>query len=143
MQNYQKILAAIDLSEQSLPLLKKSLMLLRQHPKKLHVVHVAQHPLTGSGERQHHDITESEILQDLHDSLSQLCKPLNIPLQNQHIMFGAPCEAIESMVTTKSIDLVVVGHHPQHGFRALLGSTADALMKHTSCDVLALQFKSA
>jgi universal stress protein A len=38
-------------------------------------------------------------------------------------------------------DLIVVGSHGRHGIKMLLGSTANAVLHHAHCDVLAVRLK--
>jgi universal stress protein A len=37
--------------------------------------------------------------------------------------------------------LIVVGSHGRHGVRLLLGSTANGILHHAKCDVLAVRIK--
>lgn len=40
-----------------------------------------------------------------------------------------------------NVDLIVVGSHGRKGIKMLLGSTANAVLHHAGCDVLAVRLK--
>ena len=42
---------------------------------------------------------------------------------------------------TSAVDLIVVGSHGRHGLALLLGSTADAVLHHAKCDVMAVRLQ--
>ncbi|MEJ2344256.1 MAG: universal stress protein, partial [Gammaproteobacteria bacterium] len=41
----------------------------------------------------------------------------------------------------QQVDLIVLGSHGRHGIGRLLGSTADNILHHADCDVLAVRIK--
>jgi len=42
-----------------------------------------------------------------------------------------------------NVDLIIVGSHGRHGLALLLGSTANGVLHHAKCDVLAVRIKDA
>lgn len=52
------------------------------------------------------------------------------------IRSGRPANEIHAFAETRGADLVAMGAHGRHGWRLLLGSTANAVLHGTSCDVL-------
>jgi universal stress protein A len=53
---------------------------------------------------------------------------------------GEPADAILDYAKNENIDLIVMGTHGRTGMRrVLMGSVADAVVRHASCPVLALK----
>ena len=71
--------------------------------------------------------------------LSQLSEKLDIPADNQWLEFGNPVHDIVRMAEEQQIDLIIIGSHGRHGIRRLLGSTANGVLHHATCDVLAVR----
>ena len=52
---------------------------------------------------------------------------------------GHPAREIRDVATELAVDLVVVGTHSRHGFGDLLGSTASAVLRRATSDILAVR----
>jgi len=53
---------------------------------------------------------------------------------------GDPAEAIVAAAKETGADLIVIGKHGRHGaLSALMGSTAEHVVRHAPCDVLVVQ----
>ena len=49
----------------------------------------------------------------------------------------SPVEGITAALDAQAYDLIIMGSHGRHGFkRFLLGSTAEATVRHANCSVL-------
>ena len=57
------------------------------------------------------------------------------------VEFGRPTDLIVEVAERENIDLIVLGSHGKHGVALLLGSTADGVLHHAQCDVLAVRIK--
>lgn len=68
--------------------------------------------------------------------LTRACKPFGI--NKQTVLGGHATEVIHTQAEQKA-DLVVIGTHGRHGLRLLLGSTANAVLNGTPCNVLAVR----
>jgi universal stress protein A len=64
---------------------------------------------------------------------------LAIDDNNQWLVWGVPKEEITQIAQQENVDLIVVGSHGRHGFALLLGSTANSILHHAHCDVLAVR----
>ena len=64
---------------------------------------------------------------------------LSIPEQQQWVEFGKPRYDVVRLADEHKVDLIVVGSHGRHGIQLLLGSTANAILHHAKCDVLAIR----
>lgn len=52
---------------------------------------------------------------------------------------GSPKLEIVRVAEERQVDLIVVGSHGRHGLALLLGSTANGVLHHAKCDVLAVR----
>ncbi|WP_288368232.1 universal stress protein [uncultured Alcanivorax sp.] len=55
------------------------------------------------------------------------------------IRFGYAAEEIVRKAKDDGADLIVLGTHGRRGIRLLLGSTADRVLHHAPCNVLAIR----
>ena len=79
---------------------------------------------------------------DLHDKvmeesaqrLEAVCQPAGI--QDRALLEGHAANEIHRYAEEQGAELVIMGAHGRHGWRLLLGSTANAVLHGTPCDVL-------
>jgi universal stress protein A len=84
---------------------------------------------------------EAQLMEEARKELTKLGNSFNIPASNQFLEVGAPKSVILSKVEELKADLIVVGSHGRHGLQLLLGSTADGVLHHANCDVLAVRVR--
>jgi universal stress protein A len=143
MQNYQHILLAVDFFEQSELVIEKAKNLADKYQAILSIIHVVDNlPVTDTsyGATSPFDMDLTSILmENAKKRLNQLAKDLGIPEQNTHLELGSPKSEIIRIAEDINADLIVVGSHGRHGFALLLGSTANGVLHHATCDVLAVR----
>jgi len=66
-------------------------------------------------------------------------KKLNIEEIPVVYEFGNAANEIVQYAKDNHVDLIVLGSHGRHGAKLLLGSTANAVLHHAKCDVLAVR----
>jgi len=54
-------------------------------------------------------------------------------------LLGSARTSVVAHAKKINADLIVVGEHGRHGLSLLLGSTADGIIHHSECDVLAVR----
>ena len=86
----------------------------------------------------HLDLT-AELMTVAKKRLVKLAKKLNITDDCQWMETGSPKLEIIRIAEENNVDLIVVGSHGRHGFALLLGSTANGVLHHAQCDVLAVR----
>lgn len=141
MPNYQKIVVAIDLSDECEKIIQQSLTLSNNEPGRLHLIHACEHPITGYGEitGKNHQVTELQIKQQVFPALKDLTEQHHIPTDNLHISFGRPADAVHEMAKELEADLIITGSHGKQGLKLLLGSTANSIIHGATCDVLTVR----
>jgi universal stress protein A len=149
MSNYQNILVAVDLSSESGLVLSKA-ALIGADDAELHVVYV-QEPMdnvyvgivpqsaafSGLGD------LEAQLAEELKHKLNALGEKFAIPADHLHILNGSPAHEIHRFAQDNDIQLVVIGTHGQKGLQLLLGSTANAVLHGSGCDVLSVRIGAA
>lgn len=140
---YKRILVAIDLSEEAHSLLEKGTELAKQYGAALEVVHVMDWPLTGFDPVVgYSSISDESLLEGMAGSVQKIAEKHAIPESNTHTLLGQPSSTVANLVTQLQADLLVVGSHGKRGWRALLGSTASAILQVVQCDCLVVRIKA-
>jgi universal stress protein A len=143
MSDYKHILLAVNYSAQNDYIANKAKLLSDTYQAKLSIIHVLDNipmPDTNYGsviplnESSNYDLLEAEKTKFM-----ELGKRLAVNDDNQWLVWGVPKEEIIEIATQQHIDLIVVGSHGRHGLALLLGSTANSILHHANCDVLAVR----
>ncbi|MCX4188552.1 universal stress protein [Methylophaga sp. OBS4] len=142
---YQHILIAADFSKHGQAICQKARALAERHQAKLSICHIVEDfPLTDFAYEPmiSVDIDMRDALLDAgKKQLAKLAASLNIPEQQQWAECGSPSTDIVRLADDNDVDLIVVGSHGRHGIQLLLGSTANAVLHHAHCDVLAVRLQ--
>ena len=145
MESYARILAAVDLSEDSTTVVERARQVAGED-SEIHLVFV-QEPMdsvylgvvpygpvfVGMEE------AEEKLRSELEDRMRKLGDKFGLPESRQHMLNGNPAPEIRRFAEDNDIDLVVLGTHGQKGVQLLLGSTANSVLHGARCDVLAVR----
>ncbi|EEF81332.1 universal stress protein [Methylophaga thiooxydans] len=146
-KDYQHILIAADFSSHSDEICNKAQQLAERYQAKLSICHIVEDfPLTDFA---YEPMISVDI--DMRDALlnagkkqlAKLADTLAVPTTQQWIECGSPGHDIVRIADDNDVDLIVVGSHGRHGFKLLLGSTANAVLHHAHCDVLAVRLQDS
>lgn len=143
MENYKHILLAADFSAHGENVANRAKDLADKFQAKLSIVHVMDNLLItdaayGSTIPFDLDLT-AELMAVAKKRLAQLADKLNISDDCRFMETGSPKLEIIRVAEENKVDLIVVGSHGRHGFALLLGSTANGVLHHALCDVLAVR----
>jgi nucleotide-binding universal stress UspA family protein len=136
----RNILVPVDFSAPSLRALEFALPLVRHFGADLHLVHVfaTDHPFTGLVGMPF-VLPELEISRSLHEQLKDIAQNYSIDVgpKNLHVLKGRAFEEICRLSHDTGIDLIVIATRGNTGLKHLaLGSTAERVVRHSSCPVL-------
>lgn len=145
MNDYEKILAAVDFSDYDGIVIKQAWHLAGKLNATLNVIHVLDNipmPDTPYGvvialSDQSGDL----LLEDEKNRFNQICDSVGIAPANRWLIWGKPQEEIIRLARKERVDLIVVGSHGHHGLAALMGSTAKGVIFNAECDVLTVHLK--
>ena len=143
MSCYKHILLAADFTEKGSIVTKKAKQLAEDNQAKLSLIHVVDNlpavdagygPIIPIGI----DFTE-EIMTSAKKRLKKLADKFELKESKQWLEMGSPKLEIVRVAEENNVDLIIVGSHGKHGIALLLGSTANGVLHHAKCDVLAVR----
>ena len=146
MSCYQHILLATDFSEHGKVVADKAKALAVLHQATLSIVHVVDNiPMTdtiyGPVIPFEGDLTQ-QLMDSAKQQLSKMSAEYDITEKNQMLEMGSPKLEIVRVAAENNVDLIVLGSHGRHGLALLLGSTANGVLHHAECDVLAVRLQN-
>ena len=141
MSGYNKIMLAVDLTEESIPVADKAQALVDAYGADLHIVHVIEPLSLAYGGDVPMDLSsvQEQIQEQAKTHLGEFAGRLGVTEEKQHLIFGRPESEIQRIADECEADLIVVGSHGRHGLALLLGSTANGVLHGATCDVLAVR----
>lgn len=138
-----KILVAIDLTDESAEVFEKALIHANQYNAELSLIHVLEPLSYAYGGDIPMDLSEvqQELDKQAQHALNKYASKANIPADRCYIPIGKPDTEIHRVANEIECDMIVIGSHGKHGLQLLLGSTANAVLHGAHCDVLAIRIK--
>lgn len=141
------ILVAVDTSDASRPAVQQAARLADCVGAELHVVHVVEHEIpehlldlksANDSGRSVREWVEEEATQDFEKFLASMQASQKV--KQRHLLWGAPGERIVNLAKEIHAELVVLGTVGRTGLEGLLlGNTAENVLVHCDCDVLAVK----
>lgn len=146
MENYKHILLAVDFSDHTDAIAERAQDLANRYQAKLSLLHVVDNlpivdTVNGPIIPYEIDLTE-QIMESAKVRLTKLAERFMISETNRFLELGSPKIEIVRIADENAVDLIVVGSHGRHGLALLLGSTANGVLHHAKCDVLAVRLKN-
>jgi len=138
----KSILVPIDFSNTSRAALRYAVTLARDYSADISLIHVVEPEAYGL--LADLELSESRItfVESATARLAKVAKeevPSSIEVR-PWVQIGAPYEQITSAAKILNADLIVISTHGYTGFRhAILGSTAERVVRHADCPVLVLR----
>ncbi len=139
MSTFKKVLVAVDLEEASANYVLESARQLVPNVQ-LSLVHVVERMhLYNMGDASYAMVDElhGRMVSEVKRYLERLCATHQVP--EHHLLEGHAATLIQQHAAEHGHDLIVLGTHGRHGIRLLLGSTANAVLHGTQCNVLAIR----
>jgi universal stress protein A len=145
METYKHILLAVDFFEQAQSVAKRAKELAEMYHASLSLIHVVDNmpiPDAGYGFDASFDVDlASEMISIGKAKLADLAKKLGVEQDRVWVELGSPKLEITRIAEENQMDLIVIGSHGRHGLALLLGSTANGVLHHAKCDVLAVRLQ--
>ena len=138
---YTHILLAADFHDESAKVVERAQVLRDSNQCKLSLIHVLEPISIAYGGEFPLDLGDlhRELEKQAKERLTALSAQLNVPPQQQFLEVGITEREILRVAKEQAVDLIVVGSHGRHGLALLLGSTANGVLHHAQCDVLAVR----
>jgi universal stress protein A len=139
MQNYQKILIALDVFAEYDAVLERGLKMADNIADVflIHVTlpHVYFEPYGAAFETE----VAADIQAQSRDKLNKIAQEHGIAEDNARSAIGYAADEIKSYAEEINADLIVIGTHGRSGLKLLLGSTANGVLHGVKRDVLAVK----
>lgn len=155
MADYNHILFAADLSADTPSIGERAINIAKRFGARLSLLHVIKERDVGAEleaagiEATHEPVPhetklETEALaKHRNTELGELAERLGVKdAQKWVIVSNDVADQIHRVANEQGVDLIVVGSHGKHGLALLLGSTSNAVLHGTPCDVLAVRAKT-
>lgn len=143
---YTHILIAADFSHHTQQVCIKAQKLADDYQAKLSICHLVEDfPITDFAYEPMISVDidmRQKLLAASKSHISKIADDFSIPPTQQWVEFGNPSTEIVRLAIEKQVDLIIVGSHGRHGIQLLLGSTANAILHHAQCDVLAVRLNT-
>ena len=149
MKPFEKILTAIDFSENSDYAFEHALTLAKQFQAELTIMHVINEPVDLRGFYVPHisfEQLEKEIEEGAEKMMEKFCQTKMADFTNYKtaIITGVPYEEIIKKAEEIGTSLVVLGTHGRTGLdHIIFGSTAERVVRSASCPVLTIRLPIA
>jgi universal stress protein A len=143
--SYRHILLAVDFSEHGNHAIRRARYLSETFQAKLSIIHVLDNipmPDIGYGTIVPLDeYSAYELLEAEKKKLEQVADRLEVDIRQRWLVWGVPAQEIVRIAEQEQVDLIIVGSHGRHGLALLLGSTANSVLHHAKCDVIAIRLQ--
>jgi len=144
---YKHILLATELTNESNAIEDRAATIQKLTGAKCSIIHVNElvPPLYPMGELAapySYGETQEMLTKTAKEMLSKLRNRLDIPDAVLTVKEGSISGKIVAYAEEQGVDLIITGSHGRHGIKMLLGSTANAILHHAKCDVLAVRIKN-
>jgi universal stress protein A len=136
---YQKIVAALDFSENNDKVLGSALKLANNDASKLHLIHIVQPITEGYALKVYSEnflAIEEEALESATEQLAKIAETANIPSDQIRTIVGDKAGEIRKLAEEIDAEAIVIGSHGFSGKKRILGATANKLLHGAKCDIL-------
>ena len=142
MNDYKRILCVVDLSQENREIASRAAELAKHYSASLVLLHVVEHlpsEVSNNIVLPNQQSIEESLFASSEEVLDKLKAEIDAPDVSIKVVVGSTKHEIINIATSEKVDLIVIGRHGRHGISRLLGSTANAVLHHAPCDVLALR----
>lgn len=143
MTSYKHILVAADLIvADDNPVIKKAKEMQEKTGAKLSIIHAIEYPPSYGDAYEVPTVSDwqEELEESAKERLKKLADDIDVNEDQRFLRIGQPKYQILEVADEIKADLIIVGSHARHGLGLLLlGSTANAIIHHAKCDVLAVR----
>jgi universal stress protein A len=146
---YSKIIAAVDLTEETEDVLERARELAEHYKAELSLLTVVRTLNQAYGGfdvaalSADTALLERDLVRQAEAHLQHHSQRLGVPGDRCYIGHGNPAQEIKRSASDLGMDLIVMGTHGRKGFGLLLGSTATGVLHGAPCDVLTVRIRES
>lgn len=140
---YQRILAIVDLTADSEPVLARAAEVTRSRSGELTVLHVVEYmPIEPLSDALVPVVQiDTQLLERARAQLQQLAARYGVPATHCQVSSGNIKTEVLRLARECSPDLIVLGSRARHGLSILINLTEDTVLHAAPCDVLAVRVR--
>jgi universal stress protein A len=141
MVGYRRILAVVDLSDDSRSVVSRAGDVASRYGATLELLHVVEFvPVEPMGETLMPAVEiEEQLLARARSKIAALAAEHGLADAATHVESGNIKSEILRMATERGADLIVIGSRERHGLSILVNLTEDTVLHGAPCDVLAVR----
>jgi universal stress protein A len=141
MTGYQRILAVLDLKDDSRAVGQRAAAIAASTQAELVLLHVVEYvPIEPMGETLLPSVeVERELVRRAETDLARLAAELGLANRRQLVVSGSTKSEIVRAARTLPADLIVLGSRERHGLAIMVNFTEDTVLHAAPCDVLAVR----
>jgi universal stress protein A len=145
MPIYRRILLAVDLTDDSLPIARRAQVIAAAFAAEIELLHVVELiPLEPVGESLMPSVQiEDELIERADARLAALAAEIGVPQAHCQVEVGNVKSDIVRIARERGTDLIILGSRERHGLSILVNLTEDTVLHGAPCDVLALRVGAA
>jgi universal stress protein A len=141
MLPYQRILAAVDLSQDSRLVAARAVEIARAAEGSVQLLHVVQLvAMEPMGDMPLVEI-DDQMMTRAREQMLALAASLGLPAAACSVEAGSTRSEILRIARERNIDLIVLGARERHGLSLLLHRGEGSLLQAAACDVLAVRMR--
>ena len=143
MDGYQRILCAVDLSEDSRAVLARAASLAAQWQAALRLVHIVEFvPIEPMSDSLAPVIqVDDRVLENARQQLGELAAAAGVAADCAQVISGHVKAEVLRQAREFRADLIVLGSRERHGLSILVNLTDDTLLHSAPCDILAVRVR--
>lgn len=141
--SYNKILLALDLTDDSETVAHKAIDLAERFGASLSLLHVVEYvPVEPMGEAILPAVqVEDELVENARRRLDELAGSLGLTDAPRSVEVGNIKSEVVRVAREQRVDLIMLGSRERHGLAILVNLTEDAVLHAAPCDVLAVRLR--
>jgi universal stress protein A len=143
MPDYQRILAAIDLTEDSRTVARRAVEIARLANGSVFLLHVLEFvPVEPMSDTLVPVVQiDDQMLSRARTQIVTLATELGLPAESAAVEAGSAKSEILRYARDRHADLIVLGCRERHGLSILVNRTEDTVLHGAPCDVLAVRVR--
>ena len=145
MPDYRRILAAIDLTEDSGQVIARARAIAASTGARLQLLHVVEYvPVEPMGDALMPTLEiEESLIKRARERLARLAADAGLGADDWFVEAGNIKSEIVRVAEAVDADLIVLGARERHGLAILINFTEDTVLHAAPCDVLAVRLRKS
>jgi universal stress protein A len=138
---YRRILAAVDLIDDSRVVAERAADIARSGGGTLHLLHVVEYvpPVPVTETMMPPEQIDPGMIERARTLIAALAASLGLPATSSSVEVGSAKGEVLRYARERQCDLIVLGSRERHGLSILINRTEDTVLHGAPCDVLAVR----